>query len=105
MMFERKMWVRFLTKEDTYDISNETPSRYIMDLFNRAKLEFLSSMNKAIRGRNIPQRKKWKYPTKIEEEKETCGEECPHCQENILQVKKMYPCRHRNHVAKKEEED
>jgi len=63
MLFERKLWARFLTKGDYDDASNG--SSYMKDIFNRAKLQFLNSVSKT--HRLIHRRQKWRVPPKIEE--------------------------------------
>ena len=65
MVFERKLWARFLTKEDPEDINNGAPSRYMKDLFNRAKLQFLNSVNKTVNCSKYSRQRAWRCSMKI----------------------------------------
>ena len=46
MMFERKLYSRFLTKEDDSDVRNGNYGRKMMTFFQKAKINFLNQMEK-----------------------------------------------------------
>jgi len=38
MLFEKRMWARFSTKEDDFDLKNGNPRRKMMELYGKAKI-------------------------------------------------------------------
>ena len=89
MMFKRKLFARFLVKEDEIDVNNGSYGRKMISFFQKAKHNFLEQMEKNANGsQNLRKNhgKRWRSET---------NSFCNNCEGNMERLKEIFSCNHK----------